>query len=421
MSLTPTVPPFLPSVLGQNADVRDIPEENSTPTGQLNYKSGYPPETALPPQAGGIAPMREDFNAVNKLFSQHMVYQQAGGTYPWQQTLDYIKGCHVLGSDGNEYVATAWSGPGSIAGIRNPTDQDVSKNYWKTDIYQQIEDAYNYVYQLYEQAGGGDDSSDIVVSWESTALMHNNIYRGTNLLSDGHFDSIADIMSMVRAGNFDDIYVGDYIPATITVNGITYTDVKFRVAAINLLNARGGLYGTAEPNLCIIPDATIGSARMNQTNVTTGGYVGSNMYKNILPDYYDAIGGNEDAPFYGFLQATTEQLSNNVSSSAAVAGYAGWTGAASGLTACTNQYLTLLSEVEVFGHNQWSSSAFNGATIAVQIPMFRLNPNTITDSGVSDWWLRDVVTSSYFAYVDVNLRSGYAAAAHAIRPRFFLA
>lgn len=167
MSLTPTVPPFLPDVLGRNADVRDIPEENSTSNGQLNYKSGYPPETALPPQSGGIAPQREDFNAVNRLFSQHHVFQQAGGVYPWQQTLDYIKGCHVLGTDGKEYVALAWNGPGSTAGVRNPTDADVSKNYWHSytdelatattniaDLYQQIEDAYDYVSEQYTTAGG---------------------------------------------------------------------------------------------------------------------------------------------------------------------------------------------------------------------------------------------------------------------------
>ena len=160
MSLTPTVPPFLPDILGKNADVRDIPEENSLPTGQLNYKSGYPPETALPPQSGGVAPQREDFNAVNRLFSQHHVFQQAGGVYPWQETLDYIKGCHVLGTDGKEYIATAWNGPDSTAGVRNPTDADVSKNYWHcytddiSDLYQQIEDAYDYISTAYTTAGG---------------------------------------------------------------------------------------------------------------------------------------------------------------------------------------------------------------------------------------------------------------------------
>lgn len=45
---------------------------------------------------------------------------------------------------------------------------------------------------------------------DAPAITHNNIYRGDNLL-DGHFASVEDIFKAVRAGDFSDIYIGDYI------------------------------------------------------------------------------------------------------------------------------------------------------------------------------------------------------------------
>ena len=263
----------------------------------------------------------------------------------------------------------------------------------------------------------------VTSNWESVALQHNNIYRGANLLGDGHFASIAAVMAALRAGNFDDIYVGDYIPATFKVDSTTYTDAKFRIAAINLLNARSGAWGTTSPNLCIVPDADIGSSYMNSTNTTVGGYVGSYMYTTVLPKYYAAIAGNSGAPFNGYLKTTTERLTNAIDTSKACNGYSGWTGAATGIADYTNQNLTLMSEVEVYGHNHWSSTAWDGETIAVQLPMFRLNPNTITGNGSRWWWLRGVSHSPCFCVVSAALYAACRAASRVpyVRPRFFIA
>ena len=267
------------------------------------------------------------------------------------------------------------------------------------------------------------DRLDDVSNWESTALMHNNIYRGANLLGDGHFASIAAVMAALRAGNFDDIYVGDYIPATFKVDSTTYTDAKFRIAAINLLNARNGAWGTTSPNLCIVPDADIGTAYMNSTNTSVGGYVGSYMYTTVLPKYYAAIAGNSGAPFNGYLKTTTERLTNAIDTSKTCNGYSGWTGAATGAADYTNQNLTLMSEVEVYGHNHWSSTGWDGETIAVQLPMFRLNPNTITGNGSKLWWLRGVTYSAGFCFVHDTLGAYCSGASdvYYVRPRFFIA
>ena len=123
------VPPFLPSILGTAADTRDIVDQTPAGSGQVSWQVGFPPITATPLTAGGIAPQREDFNAINKLFSQHIYFQQSGGRYPWQSTLNYIVGCFVLGSDGKMYEALAASGPDvPDVGPKNPLS---NSDYWR--------------------------------------------------------------------------------------------------------------------------------------------------------------------------------------------------------------------------------------------------------------------------------------------------
>ena len=123
------VPPFLPSILGTAADTRDIVDQTPAGSGQVSWQVGFPPITATPLTAGGIAPQREDFNAINKLFSQHIYFQQSGGRYPWQSTLNYIVGCFALGSDGKTYEALAASGPDvPDVGPKNPLS---NSDYWR--------------------------------------------------------------------------------------------------------------------------------------------------------------------------------------------------------------------------------------------------------------------------------------------------
>lgn len=263
---------------------------------------------------------------------------------------------------------------------------------------------------------------DDVSNWETTAVMHNNIYRGANLLGDGHFSNIAAVMTALRAGNFDDIYVGDYIPATYTVDGSSQT-TNFRIAGINTLNARRGEeWGTTDPNLCIVPD-TLGAAQMNSTNTTEGGYVGSEMYTTVLPKYYTAIAGKSGTPFYGYLRTTMERLSKDISTTITSRGYSGWTGAVNSVANYASQNLTLMSNSEVFGHGGWSSSQWDEETIATQLPMFQLNPKSITLNGTLTFWLRSVATSTHFCYSDGGLYTGCTGASgtNGVRPRFFIA
>ena len=267
------------------------------------------------------------------------------------------------------------------------------------------------------------DRLDDVSNWESTALMHNNIYRGANLLGTGHFASIAAVMAALRAGNFDDIYVGDYIPASYTVDGSTQT-TNFRVAGINILKSKySDIWVTANPHLCLVPSSVLGTSYMNATNTAAGGYVGSYMYTTVLPKYYQALAGESGTPFYGYLLATMERLSKGINAALDSRAYTGWTGATNSRSRYDGQTLTLLSETEVYGHPAWSSSEFDEEMMIVQLPMFRLNPYSITEY-YAHWWLRDVASANSFCNVNYTMyctSSDASVSNIGIRPRFFVA
>ena len=128
----PSNPPALPSPIGTGADIAEIPAITPSGSGALSFLSGWPYLTGIPLEAGGVAPQREFFNAVNLLLSQHVFFQQSGNVYPWQGAdgddqpgLNYLKNAHVLGSDGKEYVALKPSGPdvpASGGGFVGPVD-----------------------------------------------------------------------------------------------------------------------------------------------------------------------------------------------------------------------------------------------------------------------------------------------------------
>ena len=126
----PSNPPFLSNVLGYAADVSVIPGTTPSGSGAFSYQSAFPQITAIPLTAGGVAPMREDFNAVFKLLSQHVHFLQSGSLYTWSNALDYLKGAHILGSNGVEYIAQASSGPNvPDVGAKNPVSDDGT--FWK--------------------------------------------------------------------------------------------------------------------------------------------------------------------------------------------------------------------------------------------------------------------------------------------------
>lgn len=240
--------------------------------------------------------------------------------------------------------------------------------------------------------GGGS-----ALSIEDNAATHNMVYRGKAL--GGSVTS--EQWAAIKAGTFKDLYLGDYW----SIGGVDYL-----IAAFNYWLACGDTACNTN-HLLVVPRNNLYTAGMNSSNITTGGYVGSEMYKT------------------GLAQAKT--TINNAFGSAHILNHRQYlvNAVTSGAPTGTDWYdstVELMNENMVYGGRQFSPMP-NGATDPwntcrnytidkSQLPLFHLAPWLICNR---QWyWLRDVVSAAYFARVssDGNADCYGASGACGVRP-----
>lgn len=238
----------------------------------------------------------------------------------------------------------------------------------------------------------------------NNAGAHNAIYRGKSLGSTVTTAQYAAI----KAGTFDDLYIGDYW----TISGVNY-----RIAAFDYYLNSGDTNCTTH-HVVIVPDTCLYNAQMHNTssggwesgaaNTTAGGYVGSDMYKSNLERAKTTI----KSAFSGHVLKHRIYLTNAVAN-----------GRASGGAWCDSE-VDLMCEQMVYGSGIFSPVS-DGSNVPAnyrveksQLPLFQHEPSRICNRAA--WWLRDVITASGFA--DVN-SGGFADCYNAsrscgVRPAF---
>ena len=217
----------------------------------------------------------------------------------------------------------------------------------------------------------------------NNAGAHNAIYRGKSLGSTVTTAQYAAI----KAGTFDDLYIGDYW----TIGGVNY-----RIAAFDYYLNSGDTNCTTH-HVVIVPDTCLYNAQMHNTssggwesgaaNTTAGGYVGSDMYKSNLEQAKTTI----KSAFSGHVLKHRIYLTNAVAN-----------GRASGGAWCDSE-VDLMCEQMVYGSGIFSPVS-DGSNVPTnhrveksQLPLFQHEPSRIGNR--NDWWLRDVITASNFALV----------------------
>ena len=134
-------PTLLKMPLAADGEKTTIPETTGSTTGDFSQQYGFQQINALPLQAGGIAPKREDFNGAFNLLGGVAFYAQKGWVFEYDSTQDYYKGCIVTDpADGNKYECIADMAAGTVA-----PHSDSSNTYWKDAnfLIKQITPAYN--------------------------------------------------------------------------------------------------------------------------------------------------------------------------------------------------------------------------------------------------------------------------------------
>lgn len=238
----------------------------------------------------------------------------------------------------------------------------------------------------------------------NNAGTHNAIYRGKYL---GNTVTTAQYAA-IKAGTFDDLYIGDYW----TIGGVNY-----RIAAFDYYLNSGDTNCTTH-HVVIVPDTCLYNAQMHNTssggwesgaaNTTAGGYVGSDMYKSNLEQAKTTI----KSAFSGHILKHRIYLTNAVAN-----------GRASGGAWCDSE-VDLMCEQMVYGSGIFSPVS-DGSNIPAnyrveksQLPLFQHEPSRICNR--NNWWLRDVITASHFARVNTNGNANYGDASNSrgVRPAF---
>ena len=99
--------------LGNNADTSTLPDDAAATAGIASLQKLFQIINATPLEAGGIAPDREDVNALFKYLGDQIFYTQNGGVPSYNAAYDYIPGRVVLYTDNNLYKCIQANGVSS--------------------------------------------------------------------------------------------------------------------------------------------------------------------------------------------------------------------------------------------------------------------------------------------------------------------
>ncbi len=250
-----------------------------------------------------------------------------------------------------------------------------------------------------------NDLKQIVVA--PNAAAHNAIYRGkdiTDLFYNG------TLSQQIANQTFDDIFIGDYIIGKTSGRKYLVADINYR------LNITNNDFETT-PHILMIPEKIMGTANMNDTDITTGGYIGSKMHTSNLIPYRNVIKGDFGAEH---ILVQRNLFTNEVTNGYASNGT--WYGSD----------IELMNENMVYGASIFTNVCngtnlpYNYTADKSQLSLFRYRHDltvALNDEGKKCmYWLRDVVSSTSFANVYSTGFANYddASEVGGIRPAFLI-
>ena len=247
---------------------------------------------------------------------------------------------------------------------------------------------------VYDPNGEGLNFTDLRNLLYPNAGAHNAVYRGKALGGSVSEEQYAAI----KAGTFDDLYIGDYW----TIGGVNY-----RIAAFDYFLNNGDTECT-DHHAVIVPDTCLYKAQMNKSDTAEGGYVGTIMYKNNLEQAKTTI----KAAFNGHILRHRIILSNAVRNDHVY-----------GVIFCDSE-VELMCEHMVYGSgiflpaNRPGYFAANYRNEKSQLPLFQHEPSRIVSSDT--FWLRDIVNGGCFACVHSDGIAGVNnnSSSYGVRPYF---
>lgn len=254
---------------------------------------------------------------------------------------------------------------------------------------------------------------------ELAAALANSRFEYKDITDE--FDA-GTVSTDIANNDFTKYSVGNYIKKEITIpaykNGTT--DVAAQTVTVRIVFAHFNLFysgvlpdvGTAytegtyanimTPHVaCVICD--LPNCAMNRSNTTTDGYFGSYMHGTFLTGRMLTALAGAGITIADHLVKHSKLLTTHINAT----GYNRF-GSNSG---CSNnwdwkadQYISLMSEIQLFGSIAWSSSGYDTGEANEKLSLFNhIRPNKLF--GNRNIWLRDVASATAFAYLSCG---GYA-------------
>jgi len=197
---------------------------------------------------------------------------------------------------------------------------------------------------------------------------------------------LADKATEITAGTFEGLWVGQFV-----ADG----SQKYRFSDFDYLLHCGDTE-TTKHHILTVPDKCMYKTRMNSSNVTTGAYVGTEMYTTNLAAAITTITNKFGS---AHLLTHREYLKNAVTNGYESGG------------AWYDRIADLMTEEMVYGGKEFKNTTAGTSTPAnhtisnSQLSSFRLNKALIrsrllSDNSKSQYWLRDVANDSSFADTD---------------------
>ena len=247
-----------------------------------------------------------------------------------------------------------------------------------------------------QQAQAAQESAtELAALLFNNAGAHNAIYRGKNLGTS----VTAAQWAAIANGTFTDLYIGDYW----VIGGINW-----RIAAFDYYYKTGDT-SCATHHVVIVPDTLLYIYVMNDTNITTGGYINSKMYTEGLARAKTQI---NSAFGSSHILSHRQVLVNAVTNGKPSGG--SW----------FDSTVELMTEQNVYGGRIFGAGN-DGSTVPYlhtidksQFPLFAHDPSMISNR--QRFWLRDVVSAAGFARVvgDGYAYSTGASVGAGVRPAF---
>lgn len=117
--------PTLMSVPFANGGAKNTIPQNTTTLGKASLVNGFPTETSMPIDDGGIPPQRADFNGMLYWLSTFAIYQQSGGVFTYDSTVDY-KQPSIIFYNGDLWWCKQANGPSTA--VKTPNASNSA--YW---------------------------------------------------------------------------------------------------------------------------------------------------------------------------------------------------------------------------------------------------------------------------------------------------